>query len=95
MVEKKDEKKEVKKAEKSKRKKHIQCILEVKEANTFMFLARDEEKSQQQLLTELVRNFIKCKSGVGATGENKDNKNNEKGEEKHGKTEAFEKRLYN
>ena len=91
MIEKKEEKKEVKKAKKSKRKKHIQCTLELREANTFMFLAREEEKSQQQLLTELVRQFIKCKSGAGAT--EKLNAGKEKGEEKHGKTETIEKRL--
>jgi len=39
-------------------KRHIQCVLSVKEANELMSFARETGNTQQQLLSSIVKNFI-------------------------------------
>ena len=43
------------------KKKHIQCVLSVEEANSFMSLARDLEVTQQTLLALIVKEAIPIK----------------------------------
>jgi len=66
-------------------KRHIQCVLSVKEANQLMAFAREVGSTQQQLLSAMVKNFIEVKIP-------KLLKEKEKEIEKNGKTKKIEKR---
>lgn len=39
-------------------KRHIQCVISVKEANELMTFARETGSTQQKLLSAVVKNFI-------------------------------------